>query len=439
MSGGIKITESRCRGCANCIRSCPTEALRVIDGTVKLLPDLCIDCGECIRSCKDKAITVNDDEWDLIKNREGLVMMADPAFYVQVGAYSRPRLMMEALEHHGFQDLSEWASLAFDLSAFASAKIIREGGENLPYISTYCPAVIRLIQMNYPELVGRILPVESPLETAVTIWREETGAKENVTLVSPCPAKATLVRNPVGRKRSSLEYVVSVRTVIRDMLACNVKVAGNKPRAGSGRWLLWSTSGGESKHIASFFDKGFTSISVSGLRNTQDLLNELELGRLAGVDFIECRACDLGCFGGTGTYESRFLSQLRLNTVDAEWMPSSEEMERIRTWHEKGVWRLASPVVAKERLPLSRDIKEAMAKLREMDAIYADLPHIDCGACGRPSCRALAEDIVRGHGDVSDCVFKMREKITQLSEEIQSLSSKLPHTLHIARKRRKSS
>jgi Na+-translocating ferredoxin:NAD+ oxidoreductase RNF subunit RnfB len=102
------------------------------------------------------------------------------------------------------------------------------------------------------------------------------------------------------------------------------------------------------------------------------------------------------------------------------------------------VWELAAPVVPRERLPLSKDIKEAMAKLREMDAIYADLPHIDCGACGRPSCRALAEDIVRGQGDVSDCVFKMRERITQLSEEIQCLSSKLPHTLHTGRKRRRS-
>ena len=96
MSGGIKIRESRCRGCANCIKSCPTEALRVIDGLVRILPDLCIDCGECIRSCKDKAITVNDDEWDLIKSREGLILVADPTFYVQVGAYSRPRLMKEA-------------------------------------------------------------------------------------------------------------------------------------------------------------------------------------------------------------------------------------------------------------------------------------------------------------------------------------------------------
>jgi Na+-translocating ferredoxin:NAD+ oxidoreductase RNF subunit RnfB len=439
MSGGVKIRESRCRGCANCIKSCPTEAIRVIDGIVRILPDLCIDCGECIRSCKDKAITVNDDEWDLIKNRDGLVLMADPTFYVQIGAYSRPRLMKEALEQHGLLDLSEWASSAFDLAAFSAARLIREGGDSLPYISTYCPAVLRLIQINYPELVGRILPVESPLETAVSLWRSETESDESVTLVSPCPAKATLVRNPVGRSRSSLEYVVSVHKVIRDLLASSVKVTGTRTKAISRRWLLWSISGGESRHISSFFDKGMTSIAVSGLRNTRDLLNELELGRLSGVDFIECRACDLGCIGGTGTYESRFLSQLRLENIEVEWLPSGEEMEKIRTWYEQGIWKLASSIQIKERLPLSKDIKEAMAKLREMDSIYADLPHIDCGACGRPSCRALAEDIVRGQGYVTDCIFKLREKITQLSGEIRDLSSKLPHTIHPRGNRRRTS
>ena len=436
MSGGIRVREAQCRGCANCIKSCPTEAIRVIDGLIRIIPDLCIDCGECIRSCRDKAITVNEDEWDLLRSREGLILMADPTFYVQVGAYSRPRLMKEALEFHGLRDIAEFASIAFDLAAYASAAIIREGGENLPYISTYCPAVIRLIQINFPELVGRILPVESPLETAVTIWRDATGGGEKVTLVAPCPAKATLVRNPVGRGKSSLEYVVSVKKVIRDLLAYNVKVTGTKTKAISRRWLLWSITGGEAKHISSFSDKGLTSIAVSGLRNTMDLLNELELGRLGGVDFIECRACDLGCIGGTGTYESRFLSQLRLENIETEWLPSHEEMEEIRTWYEKGIWRLENPIQVKERLPLSQDLGEAMAKLREMDAIYAGLPHIDCGSCGRPSCRALAEDIVRGQGEVTDCIFKLRERITSLSGEIQALSSKLPHTLHPSGKRR---
>lgn len=437
MSGGIKVRESRCRGCANCIKSCPTEAIRVIDGLIRIIPELCIDCGECIRSCKDKAITVNEDDWDLLKSRKGQVLMADPTFYVQVGAYARPQLMKEALEHHGLEDLADFGAVAFDLAAYAAAQIIRDKEDDLPYISIYCPAVLRLIQINFPELVGRILPVESPLETAVTIWRETSGRKEKVTLISPCPAKATLVRNPVGRAKSSLEYVVSVKKVIPDLLAYNVKVTGAKPAPISRRWLHWSISGGEARHIASFSDKRLTSISVSGLRNTIDLLNEMELGRLGGVDFIECRACDLGCIGGTGTYESRFLSQLRIESIETEWLPTHEEMEEVRSWYEKDIWRLQSLIQVRERMPLSQDLGEAMAKLREMDAIYAGLPHIDCGSCGRPTCRALAEDIVRGQGDETDCIFKLRECITSLSEEIYSLSSKLPHTLTPADKRRK--
>ena len=33
------------------------------------------------------------------------------------------------------------------------------------------------------------------------------------------------------------------------------------------------------------------------------------------------------------------------------------------------------------------------------------LPGLDCGACGAPSCEALAEDVVRGTGQVTDCVL----------------------------------
>ena len=46
METGIKIIEGSCKGCVNCIKSCPTEALRVVDGKLKILSDLCIDCGE---------------------------------------------------------------------------------------------------------------------------------------------------------------------------------------------------------------------------------------------------------------------------------------------------------------------------------------------------------------------------------------------------------
>ena len=58
----------------------------------------------------------------------------------------------------------------------------------------------------------------------------------------------------------------------------------------------------------------------------------------------------------------------------------------------------------------------AMEKMQEIERIYAELPGLDCGACGSPSCRAKAEDIVRGFTSERDCVVRMRETIDQLME-----------------------
>lgn len=70
-----------------------------------------------------------------------------------------------------------------------------------------------------------------------------------------------------------------------------------------------------------------------------------------------------------------------------------------------------------------------MNRLKQMKSIFAELPHIDCGACGRPSCKAMAEDIVREQGEITDCVFKLREGIASLANQILSLADVQPHTL----------
>lgn len=37
------------------------------------------------------------------------------------------------------------------------------------------------------------------------------------------------------------------------------------------------------------------------------------------------------------------------------------------------------------------------------------LPGFDCGACGAPTCKALAEDVAKGNAILSHCVFMQRE------------------------------
>ena len=140
-------------------------------------------------------------------------------------------------------------------------------------------------------------------------------------------------------------------------------MSGEESHKINDRWIKWSITGGESRHISSFARRPLRTVSVSGLRNTIDLLTELELGRLRGVDYVECRACDLGCIGGVGTHESRFLSRLRIDAMKVDWKVTDEEKTHIEKWYKKGVWELEQAIQPKQRLPLSSDLGEAMAKL----------------------------------------------------------------------------
>ena len=67
-----------------------------------------------------------------------------------------------------------------------------------------------------------------------------------------------------------------------------------------------------------------------------------------------------------------------------------------------------------------------MKRMGMVEEITDRLPGLDCGSCGAPSCRALAEDIVLGEAKESDCIFKMREKIQVIADQLIEMEGYLP-------------
>ena len=51
----VSFDPQRCVGCTNCLRRCPTEAIRIREGQARIDASRCIDCGECIKVCTHKA------------------------------------------------------------------------------------------------------------------------------------------------------------------------------------------------------------------------------------------------------------------------------------------------------------------------------------------------------------------------------------------------
>jgi len=150
-------------------------------------------------------------------------------------------------------------------------------------------------------------------------------------------------------------------------------------------------------------------------------MNELELGRLGCVEYLECRMCDQGCIGGVATAESRFMSLVRLQNLNINWSLTDEKLKHLMELYETDLWRFGEPIIPLAQDALSDDIPTAMARLAKMNEFHAMLPGIDCGSCGRPSCRAMATDLAKDEGEITDCIFKLKERITKLSAQIFDL------------------
>ena len=92
--------------------------------------------------------------------------------------------------------------------------------------------------------------------------------------------------------------------------------------------------------------------------------------------------------------------------MDAE---TEEKAEELMTWTQSVEYE---PVYN-----LGETMMESFARLSRIEALSKQLPGLDCGACGAPSCKALAEDIARGAAKEEDCVYIMKERIWRLMEQ----------------------
>ena len=76
-------------------------------------------------------------------------------------------------------------------------------------------------------------------------------------------------------------------------------------------------------------------------------------------------------------------------------------------------------------MTLSSNLSEAMRMMVEIEGLEEELPGLDCGACGAPTCRAFAEDVVKGVCKKTDCVFIYRKQM----QKVASTLSELEHGL----------
>ncbi len=430
----VTLDEEKCRGCTNCIKRCPVEAIRVRKSKARIINERCIDCGECIRACPHHAKKAISDPLDTINRFRYRIAVPAPTLYGQFKTSHSRNDILNALKAVGFDDVFEVA-FAAEIVSEATKELIKSGEYPKPIISSACPAVVKLIQLRFPNLIDNILRLESPMEVAAGLARERAvrtlGLKPEdigVFFISPCAAKVTSVKAPYEKEKSFVDAVISIRDVYLKILSGLGRQKELEPLDIAGfEGIRWAGSGGESLALGTD-----SFLAVDGIHNVINILEEVENDRLEDVEFLEALACTGGCLGGPLAVENVYVAKNRLKRRIDEARNSDAEnrrsiVESIIRDGRKFVWTCT--VQHKPVMKLDEDLAKAMQKLGQLEKINEELPGLDCGACGAPSCRALAEDIVRGMANETDCIFKLREKVRQLAFEMMELEGKMPPVL----------
>lgn len=101
----VRLDKDLCKGCINCIKRCPTEAIRVRKGKAKILSDRCIDRGECIRICPHHAKKAVYDDLEILKDFTYTIALPAPSLYGQFNNLDDVNVVLNGLLEMGFDDI----------------------------------------------------------------------------------------------------------------------------------------------------------------------------------------------------------------------------------------------------------------------------------------------------------------------------------------------
>ena len=428
----IEVETDKCRGSMHCMRVCPTEAIRIREGKALILEDRCIDCGDCIRVCPNRAIRSITGSFEDLSKFKYTIAIPSPCLYAQYGIGVTPNHILNGLRGLAFDEAYDIGK-ACEVYASVLKEHLRSYSDNKPFISTLCPSIVRLIQINFPDLVGNLLSMEAPRGIAgadKTAKAKELGIPPQdigAIYITPCPAKMIAVNQPLCKIDPTLDGAIAIADIYGLLFTSIRKIQSfEQLHSSGGIGIGMAIPGG---FIAALEIEN--AIAVDGVKNVIKILEDVERGKIKNVSYLELWACPSGCLGGPLAVENPYLAKIKvlklMQQLGMKCNISADEVERMRA-HLSCDRDLSTHPIK----PLGKDTGDAIRKIRERESILEILPLIDCGACGAPTCKAFAEDVVQGRAEVLDCVFKLKEETI---ESIQKGLAKAQRTPLSFRKR----
>ena len=363
---------SKCILCNRCVEVCSekqgvmvmAKENRGFDTVIvppygKLLVDTsCVNCGQCVQVCPVGALSVHDDTekiYDEINMGKYMTVQIAPSVRITLaeslgykpGTVTTGKIV-HALRKIGFHKV-------FDSDFSADLTIMEEGteflkrmesGENLPLITSCCPAWVKYCETYGYEQLNHLSTAKSPQQMFGAVIKTFFAEKEKIdpadicsVSVMPCTAKKFECKRKEFHDSGFQDVDISITV---EELARMIRTAGihfddledqefDAPFGlGSGAGQIFGSTGGVMEAaLRTVYEiltgktlekleftqvRGLEGIReaaleingkeirvaiVHGLKNVEGILEQIKAGR-SPYHFIEVMACEGGCIGGGG-------------------------------------------------------------------------------------------------------------------------------------------
>lgn len=305
---------SKCILCGACVRACTEFQGHSVLGFVnrgsntkvqpmngRCLSDVdCVFCGQCQAVCPTGAISIKssiDAVWKAINDKtKKVVVQIAPAVRVALGE----EFNLEAGENTIGKIYSAARRLGFDLifdtNFSADLTIMEEAnefigrltkGEKLPLFTSCCPAWVRYLELQHPEMLDHLSTCKSPQGMLSPLVKEflpkyyEDYKKEDIVVVSIMPCTAKKYEATREQIAGETDYVLTTQEFARMIKTAGIdfkKLKNEKADSPFGGYTGAATIFGASGGVAE------AAVRTAYNMVTGEELKDVDITTLRGVD-----------------------------------------------------------------------------------------------------------------------------------------------------------
>ncbi len=446
--GMLIYTNENCTGCNKCVRVCPTLVSNIAqEGKIYVNHESCVACGACLEACGHDARAYYDDTEQFfsdLKAGKKLSVIIAPAFLANYPKeYKRVLGYLKSLGVNHIYSVSFGA----DITTWGYLKYITEN-HFIGGISQPCPAIVEYVEKYIPELLSRMMPVQSPMMCMAIYIKKYLKISDDLAFISPCIAKKIEIsdKNNHGYVKYNVTFLKLMQHIGKNYI--NSPEYSDELEYGLGS--LYPMPGGLRENVEHFLGKGQVVRQVEGEKEAYRFLdgylkrvkNKSELPLL--VDVLNCSK---GCIYGPATDPAKHTDDVLLTLCkmrDADHAQIQEKgifhKKSKSPWVKQGTpkERLANLMDAFKELNLSdfirkydtsKALKVKEPSEQELQSIYESMlkttqlkQNINCGACGYDTCKDMAYAVYNKVNAKENCIHYIKELAENESQKLEKVN-----------------